>query len=187
MSPNILYLDFETSGLDPKRHSVLQAAWILERNGEVIEERVFDVQPDKNDDLCLAALDVNGFDLPRCRAGKFMTYVLTVLKQDCLQVSSPRICGHNVQFDISFLMAAADKAHENVFMYLDIKKFLDTAAIARFFDYQGLLSIDRYNLDACCNHFKIINTKAHDALGDIRATRELFHILSKIGSVNEKT
>jgi DNA polymerase III epsilon subunit-like protein len=178
MKPDILYLDFETSGLDPKRHSVLQAAWIVERNGEVLQERVFDVQPDPNDDLCLAALEVNHFGFSRMKAGKFMSYVLTVLKQDCLQVTTPRICGHNVQFDIGFLTAAADKAHENLFLYLDLKKFLDTAAIARYLDYQGVISVERYNLETCCNHFGIQNDREHDALGDIRATRKLFHILT---------
>jgi len=179
MKPNILYLDFETSGLDPKRHAVLQAAWILERNGEVIQERSFDVQPDKNDDLCMAALEVNGYDFVRMKAGRFMSNVLLLLKQDCLQVSFPRICGHNVQFDISFLKEASDRAHENLFLYLDMKKFLDTAAIARYLDYQGILSLDRYNLDACCAYYLIQNTKMHDALGDIRATRELFHLLTR--------
>jgi len=179
MKPNILYLDFETSGLDPKRHAVLQAAWIVERDGEVLQERVIDVQPDRNDDLCLAALDVNGFDLERLKAGKFMSYVLTVLKQDCMQVSLPRICGHNIPFDISFLKAVADKAHENLTLYLDIKRHLDTAAIARFLDYQGIINVfDSFSLSSLCTLFGIENEKAHDALGDIRATRELFHRLN---------
>lgn len=180
MKPNIVYLDFETSGLDPCRHAILQAAWIIERNGEVLQERVFDVQPDRNDDLCMAALEVNGFDLPRCRAGKFMSYVLTVFKQDCLQVTAPRLCGHNIQFDLSFLKEAADRAHENLFLYLDMQKFLDTAAIARYLDYTGKLSLINYKLTTLSEHFGIEH-KAHDALGDIRATRELFHILTKEG------
>lgn len=179
MKPNIIYLDFETSGLDPKRHAVLQAAWIVERNGEVLQERVFDVQPDKNDDLCMAALEINNFTLDRCKAGKYMSNVLSVFKQDCLQAAAPRLCGHNIQFDLSFLREAADRAHENLFLYLDTKKYLDTAAIARYLDYMGELSLDRYNLDACCTHFGIVNDKAHDALGDIRATRRLFHILTR--------
>jgi DNA polymerase III alpha subunit (gram-positive type) len=187
MKPNILYLDFETSGLDPKRHAVLQAAWIVERNGEVLQERVFDVQPDRNDDICLAALELNSFDLARMKAGKYMSHVLAVLKSDCLQVYAPRICGHNVQFDMSFLTAAAEKAHENLYLYLDMKKFLDTAAIARYLDYQGVISAERYNLETCCNHFGIKNDKAHDALGDIRATRELFHILTNLSVNHEKT
>lgn len=178
MKPNIVYLDFETGGLDPKRHAILQAAWIVERNGEVLQERVFDVQPDKNDDLCIAALDVNGFDLPRCRAGKYMSHVLMVLKNDCLQVTMPRLCGHNVQFDISFLKEAADRAHENLFLYLDMQRFLDTAAIARYHDYMGNMLLINYKLTTLCEHFGIHNDREHDALGDVRATRELFHILT---------
>lgn len=181
MKPNIVYLDFETSGLDPKRHAVLQAAWIVERDGEVLQERVFDVQPDRNDDLCMAALEINGFDFPRIKAGKYMSHILTIFKQDCLQVSSPRLCGHNVQFDVSFLKEAADRAHENLYLYLDFKKFLDTAAIARYHDYLGNLSLEEYKLTSCCAYFGIEH-KAHDALDDIRATRELFHILTKQAS-----
>ena len=176
--PNILYLDFETSGLDPERHAILQAAWILEKNGEVIQERVYDVKPESNDDMCLAALEVNGFDFNRIKAGTSLNVMIAALKRDCLQVELPRICGHNVQFDIGFLHKASNKVSEYIRAYLDTRTFLDTAAIARYYDYKGLLSLDRYNLEECCRHFGIVNDKAHDALGDIRATRRLFHILA---------
>jgi DNA polymerase III epsilon subunit-like protein len=178
---NIVYLDFETSGLDPSRHAILQAAWIVERDGEVLSEKIFDVIPEPNDDLCLAALDVNGFSLERCRSGKYLSYVLAAFTQDCLQVSSPRICGHNIQFDISFLMTAIRKLRENLTLYVDLKRTLDTRTIAQFLEYKGVLqhAPTDFKLTTLCKIFDI-PLEAHDALADIRATRSLFHILEKL-------
>ena len=41
----IFYFDTETTGLDPKRHDIIQLAYIVEINGEVKEEGEFKLQP----------------------------------------------------------------------------------------------------------------------------------------------
>lgn len=178
---NILFLDFETSGVDPKRHAPLQMAYIIEHDGEIVVEQVVDIQPDRNDDLCIAALEVNHFTLERMKAGKDLPYVLCRLKIECLPFPGIFPVGHNVQFDIDFLRVGADKCHENIFMYLDVKRFLDTCAIAKFLSYRGRFPkcTDDFKLETLCRLFDI-PLKAHDALEDVRATRTLFHILEKL-------
>jgi len=185
MKPNMIYLDFETSGLDPSRHAILQAAWIIEQDGEVISERVIDICPESDADMCLAALECNNFSLERIKAGKSVGYFLEAFRADGLQISHPRICGHNIQFDIGFLMAAIKKHHDNLTLYFDFKKAVDTVSIARFLDYQGLISLPDYKLVTLCKHFGI-QIKAHDALEDIRATRQLFYRLYSLQTGKNK-
>jgi DNA polymerase-3 subunit epsilon len=179
MTSPILFIDFETSGLDANRHAILQAAWIIEKDGVVTQERVYDVQPDQNDDLCMAALEVNGFTFERLKAGKYVSLVLEILKQECLPYVGLRPCGHNVTFDIDFLVKVGRRHGENPFVYLDIRKSLDTHALLHYLDYKGKLSLSSYTLVSACHYFGI-PLKAHDALEDIRATRILFHKLEEL-------
>ena len=170
MSPDILYFDFETSGLDPKRHAILQAAWILERGGKVITEKRFDVMAMYDDDLCLAALDVNGFTLDRVRRGCGLAQVISTLQADLNGGPAVRPCGHNVQFDISFLFEAAHKS--NIFLSgIDFTKIIDTRSIMCWLDYAGIVTgLPDCKLETVCDHFNI-PIVAHDALEDVRAVR----------------
>lgn len=178
---NLLFMDFETGGLDPKRHAPLQFAYIIEHDGEVVKEAAYDIRPDRNDDICMAAIETNYFTLERMRAGKDLPFVLLMLKMDCLPFPGIFPVGHNVQFDIDFLRRGCERHHENMFLYLDIKKNLDTRAIAQFLSYKGGFPkpTENFKLETLCTLFEI-PLKAHDALEDIRATRTLFHILEKL-------
>ena len=170
----ILYFDLETSGLDPARHCILQAAWIIERDGKILVERKIDVQPFAGADLCLPALDVNGFTLDRVRAGWYPEKFLYDLQQDLQshvwgdEIIRP--CGHNVQFDVSFLLAAAKRHNIHFIGQLDFTRMIDTVSILRFFDLCGKISLTNYKLETVCKHFNI-PIKAHDALEDVRAVR----------------
>jgi len=170
----ILYFDLETSGLDPVRHCILQAAWIIERDGEILVEREMDVRPFVGADLCLPALDVNGFTLERIKAGAFPERFLYTLLNDLeSQVWGSEIvrpCGHNVQFDVSFLLAAAKRHNISFIGQLDFTKMLDTVSILRFFDLCGKISLMNYKLETVCRYFNI-PIQAHDALEDVRAVR----------------
>lgn len=178
---NIFYLDFETGGLDATRNPIIQAAWIVERNREVIAERVFDVVPSQNDELNLGALAINGFTLERLKAGVTLDRVMTAMKIDCLPMMGAWICGHNVQFDINFLHEAGRRINTNIGMFLDTRKVLDTRSILSFYRSLGLVDVRDCKLSTACEYFGI-EIQAHDALSDIRATRELFHHLNDVAS-----
>jgi DNA polymerase-3 subunit epsilon len=191
MSESIFFFDTETGGLDPKRHDILQASWIIEKNGAVIVERVFDVKPDPCSDICMAALEVNNFSIERMMAGKERVMVLEILRQDvAAAVGGGKAlypCGHNVRFDVDFLHALAQKGSETWWLnfspqtqYIMLKKQLCTLSMCHILDYRGLLSLQDYKLVSICKHLGIENINAHDALSDVRATRELFHRLEKM-------
>lgn len=172
---SIFYFDFETGGLDYRRHAILQAAWITERNGVVLSQRCYDINPGPNYDLSLAALTVNNFTIDRMLQGKSLPYVLAAMiadiKEVCIGAGKVRPCGHNVRFDIDFLREASTINKMPVWE-LDFKRMIDTHGALLWLDACGKISLHDYKLVTACEHFGI-ELDAHDAMSDIRATRTL--------------
>jgi DNA polymerase-3 subunit epsilon len=184
MNP-ILYFDFETTGTDPRRHGIIQAAWIAERNGEVIAERCFDVDPEEAD-INMRALRVNGFTLDRIVKGIPVARMLTALKCDireaCIGAGKITPCGHNVKFDLDFLAEASHRWKEPIWD-LNYGDALDTLAITRWYRYIGRIALENCKLETACGLFDI-PIKAHDALEDVRAVRSLLAKLKLLGETN---
>jgi DNA polymerase III epsilon subunit-like protein len=187
VNKTLFYFDTETSGLESTRHTILQIAWIIEKNGAVMCERVFDIRPKDDADMCLAALNVNNFTIARMLAAREAPLVLGQMREDIkLAVgggSALTPVGHNVKFDIDFLYALAKSRNETWWLnfgnndYLKLKKPLCTVAMCHWLDYTGVLSQSDYKLTSCCKQLGITLEGAHDALQDVRATRQLFHKL----------
>lgn len=186
----IFFFDTETGGLEPSHHALLQVAYIIEKDGAVMIERAFDIKPDDNSDVCLGALNVNNFSIDRMMAGTDRVVVLETIRQDvkmavgggCALVP----CGHNVRFDVDFIYALAKKGSETWWLnfspqsqYINLKKPLCTLAMCHYLDYVGKLNLSDYKLTSICKALGVDIINAHDALADVRATREVFHLLQK--------
>jgi DNA polymerase III epsilon subunit-like protein len=172
-----LYIDFETSGLDSSRHGILQAAWIVEMNGNLLVERSMDVCLRPNDDISPMALSTNNFTLDRIMAGRDLSIMVAALKEDLRQGSAYfPLCGHNVQFDVGFLIAALKKTNEHIYD-INFKCQYDTRSIMAWEAMKHGWILPDYKLETCCRYFNI-PLVAHDALNDIRSTRELFKRLA---------
>jgi DNA polymerase III alpha subunit (gram-positive type) len=172
MAESFLYLDFETSGLNPGRHGILQAAWILEKNGTVLHERSFDVQLDAGCDIALEALQVNHRTFGSLLDGKTVSAMLATLRMDLMDCgvnvgARIKIVGHRVDFDIGFLKAANAKHPSGIWSYLDYDG-LDTCAMARWLNCLGILKTQDCRLETLCNFYGI-PIEAHDALQDVKA------------------
>jgi DNA polymerase III subunit epsilon len=175
MEPNILFFDLETSGLDPKRHGIIQAAWIVEAQGEIIAEKSFDVALLPEDDVTPKALSINKFTLERITKGHNLVFVLNALKVDTSGFVPVIPCGHNVQFDISFLIEAGRKT--GTFLgSIDFHKTIDTLSVYRWLDFVNKHNFQNHKLETLCEYYHI-PLKAHDALEDVRAVRKLFHLM----------
>jgi DNA polymerase III alpha subunit (gram-positive type) len=189
--PYIFYFDTETGGLDSAINPIVQIAWILENNGEIVYQAVHDVGPFSNACFSLEALQVNQFSLERLKAGKEPSYVLAALQTSIdthCRGNLYRPCGHNINFDIDFLLKTAKR--ENVFLHdIDFSRSLDTVKILSWLDFLGkapetpttAYKLPRsLSLKEVC-HYYCIPLNAHDAMSDITATRQLFHILCEQG------
>lgn len=183
----VLYIDTETTGLDPVKNGILQISGIIEIDGQVKEEFDIKMQPMTGDVVEEKALAVTGTTLEMIHGYQsgtegynaiikmFDRYIEKYDKMDKFQV-----VGYNVRYDMDMLKAWFTK-NGNSFMgsYMGWQPF-DVMAVCHMLKYMGKLSLPDYKLSTLCAHFGIA-IQAHDALSDIRATKMLAEtLLSKI-------
>jgi DNA polymerase-3 subunit epsilon len=179
--PALFFLDFETTGLDPLRHGIIQVGWVVEQDGIVTSEQGFDVQLYKGCDVNLNALEINEFTPERCMAGKPLDYMLAALR-DALAVgfiTKVVPVGHRISFDLGFFREACEKTKDPLTMFVDFHKQVDTLGLAQWLNHIGYLHTKNNKLETLCGHYGI-ELEAHNALSDVKAVRRLYHIFMDI-------
>jgi len=191
MDKKLMWIDCETTGVHANEHAIIQLAYIVEINGDVKEEGNLLIQPFNEggviDKIASKALEVNGrtreeifldpFLKPREAYQKFVTmmaqYVYKFDKSDKLYTG-----GYNVSFDMNFLSEFFFKNGDKYFGSWFNGRKLDPLYKLSEMDYDNGISLPNYKLKTVCDYFEI-KIEAHDALSDIRATRELWNKLNQ--------
>src|SRR3990167_1907927 len=182
----ILYLDTETTGTDVRENDVIQFAGIIEIGGKIKETFDFKIRPFNLEKIDDSALSLHGFTLEGIKVfpepKDIYSRVLDLFgkyvdKYDPDDKFYP--AGYNVGFDLDFLQQFFFKCNDKFGLgtWQNWKK-IDPLPILHFMDSQGLISLANYKLSTVCSHFGISH-KAHNALSDIQATKEV------IGKVKE--
>jgi DNA polymerase-3 subunit epsilon len=164
----IVFLDLETTGLDPRRHEILEIgavrvdpmtlAILAEAEVRVAPRRLEDAEPD--------ALRVNGY------AAKDWTSALgldVALGMIAPLLEGAILAGHNPSFDRGFLVEGWQQAGVTP-PPMDYH-LLDTASLAWPLYSAG--AIEKLSLSTLCAHFGIERPSPHRALADAHASREL--------------
>jgi DNA polymerase III epsilon subunit-like protein len=171
---DLLFVDVETSGLDPSVHEILELAAVrtthdLRREVGVVHLKTRMTRPAA---AAPEALSVNGYD-ERAWADA-VPIRLALLEFSKLLGADYEIVwvGHNPHFDKGFIDAAA-RAESIV---LPRTKYLvDTMSIAWPLCVRGML--ERVNLESLCSRYNISNAGAHGALPDVRRTMAVYRKL----------
>ncbi|MDQ1274042.1 MAG: polymerase subunit epsilon [Planctomycetota bacterium] len=179
----ILWLDTETTGLDPKLNDIIQLAMIIEVGGEVKERIEYKIKPFNLHNISQEALNVNGITLQEMEGYPTVKEVYRGLidvwgkyidKFDKADKFIP--AGYNVSFDIDFLREFFLKHDKYFGSWVWQYKPLDPLSLIRYLEYRNYLKLENHKLETICRHFGI-EIKAHDAMADIEATRELVKML----------
>lgn len=180
-----LYFDTETTGLNSWKNDIIQFACMVEINGEIVEEWETKVMPLDFTSIEPKALEVNGLTMamlktyphPReihqqmCKLfGKYIS------KFDKVDKFAP--IGYNVKFDVDFLQNFFKKCDDKYYGSWFSWRLVDPIYTLYEMDYMREIALPDYKLSTVCAHFGI-PLKAHDALSDIRATRELLKLLQQ--------
>lgn len=183
MSTKILWVDTETTGLMPWIHDIHQLSGMIEIDGNVVEEFDFRLQPLNIDAVQQGALDVSGVDFdticcyphPSRVFGDFTSmlskYVKRTDKNDKFIFA-----GHNAPFDYEFVRHLFKKLGQTGFNQYLHYKVLDTYGLAFMINYKFPFACENLKLETLSSYFNIPHTP-HEAMSDIRATRELFYHL----------
>lgn len=175
--PALFFLDFETSGLDCERHGIIQAGWIVEEDGKITSEMGFDVQLYRGCDINPIALEVNDFSLDRCMAGKPLEMMTAALRGALAVGFTQKVIpvGHRISFDLGFFREACEKTRDNLNIFVDFGAQVDTLGLAQWLNHAGIIKTKNNKLETLCEYFGI-KIDAHDAISDVRAARQLYHI-----------
>jgi DNA polymerase-3 subunit epsilon len=162
----LLFLDLETTGLDPGAgHRVAEVALLRTEGGHELSRLDSLVNPGRPLDPSAAA--VNGLrDEDLAVAPPFVALAPTVTTL----ATGAVLVGHNVRFDLTFLAAELRAAGEPPL----VGPVLDTLALAR-----RLLRRRSYSLAALCAELGL-PAPTHKAMDDVEATRALFWALTSL-------
>lgn len=181
-----LWFDTETTGLNHHKNDIIQIACMVEIDGVIVDEFESKLRPFDPSNVELKALEVNGLILqevmnypdPKTVHKNLIKFLARHIdkynKQDKFAPA-----GYNVKFDIDFLMSFFKKCGDSYYgSYLNYKA-IDPLYLLHMMDQQGKISLINYKLKTVCDHFGIF-IEAHEALSDIKATRELHRLLWKM-------
>ena len=185
----ICYIDVETTGLDAVKQDIIQLAGIVEIDGEVDCTFEFTMQPHSYANIQQQAMDVHGytvsdlekFDNPlKVKAqleGLFSKYINKFDKTDKFIFA-----GYNSPFDYRFMREWWKKCGDNFFgSYFEYKQ-MDVYPMFQMYVMAAQIDLPNQKLETAAEHFGLSfgETGAHDAMADIRVTRELALKLQEI-------
>ena len=154
----LAFLDTETTGLDNKRHEIIELALIIIEDGERIYEKSFKIKPQHIERASPVALQINGYD-EAIWAKEGYCWNLESVQRLAAHLEGAVIVGHNVRFDIGFLRAVF-KRYNYSFRF---PPELDTKTLARLVWGFNKLSMDyiRENVEG------MTTVGSHRALKDV--------------------
>ena len=195
----ILFLDLETTGVDPLKHMITQIAAEYHVNGNIVDKFNIYLQavPQQGTAISLGALKITKQTLASVMAPpprpdepnagfrtteaeglmKFLDWLIG------LDTKAMFICGHNVAFDISFLKIALARYNIEQWDQVVSYKVEDTCSLARSMQKAGLVSQGSVSLGTLANDLGISPPKGehlHDAATDVRVTAKVYYKLIKI-------
>lgn len=184
MSKKILWLDVETTGLNPSLHGIRELGYILEIDGEIVGKDILYINPfsyNKQVEIDPKALELSGVTIedikeyPNSTDGlysfltKLSSYIDHATKEDRFTIA-----GYNPKFDYDFLFNWFEdngivKSFNQYFHY----KVLDVFPLVMTLNHLNIIDTPNDKLKTVCEYFNI-PIEAHNALSDITATKQLF-------------
>lgn len=187
MSKRLLFIDTETGGLDPKKHSLLSIGVVVwdAFEGELFADEYY-IRSEKYN-VTKTAARLNHFDESSQQESAFdpgciVEKLIVIKEQYFREYPSIPLAGHNVAFDIQFLkmmFSSCGRSFEKLFSHRSV----DTYSIIKFLSDCEFLPDEINSSAKAFKYFSIPVNGRHTALGDARATMKLY---SKLISKNKE-
>lgn len=182
-----LWVDVETTGLDPKKNTVHQVAGQIVTGGKIQESFNFKMRPHDGAEVLEEALAVSKLDVNEVMARELTSYAAykEFDKILCRYVNKYDkndkfiFCAYNAQFDAQFIYEWYMRNGNKYFFGLcEGGAYFDPLQLAILIEIKKGMKLFTPNrkLETMAKHFGIV-LDAHDALADITATRQVAYNL----------
>lgn len=179
----IIWIDIETTGLNPQRHAMVQVAGIVEVDGVMGERWNLRMRPDINAEIDDTALAINGLTREKMAEHPYSAAKGCAMLRGILsKYERYIIAGWRVAFDVRFLCALFEM--HGGFSDFDVQRslypVLDVApmAVAYLAEINALQTVAPFNLGSVADYLRVMPIgELHDAETDVRLTREVYRAL----------
>ena len=185
-----LWIDLETTGLNPTKHGVIQIAGAIDIDDEIIEEFDFKVKPLPGDGVTRKALDINQITVDELKDRPEPHSV----KQEFLKILNNHIdpydkndklfmLGYNSKFDYDFLRKWFEKQNYTYFGSFIWFPPIDIMNLVAFQSRDGRTEFKNFKLGTVAQQYgiELQEESLHDAHYDITLTRELYKRVKQKG------
>ena len=166
---DLCFLDIETTGFEPQEDSIIELSFVRYKDGKKINEydQVFQTDKSALNDFVVHLTGINQQELDA--DGQVFAEQVDHIKS---LIEDSVIVGHNIDFDIRFLLANGVDIAEN--------PRLDTHELSRI-----LLPLEAsFALEVLSQKYGFTHKDAHRAMSDVLASKDLFALLlSKIADL----
>jgi DNA polymerase III subunit epsilon len=180
----ILFIDTETGGIDPQKHSLLSIGLVVWEPNKGILDSIQILIKSSEYIITKEAQNINKFD----RETHDMTALKPQVVIECMinfirkyfeENQAIPLAGHNTQFDINFLKRFLDENGRS-FGSIFSHRIIDTYSILRYLYYCGRIDQNIASSSEAFRFFNIQVDSRHTALGDAIATAKLFEAMMKL-------
>lgn len=173
--------------MDPKSNAVVQIAGLIEINDEIVEKFDLFCAPHKDAVIDPVALEINKRTLQEIQSFPPLSQAIVKLKNVLGKYVSRYdkndkfvAAGYNVGFDREMLYSAFKNIGDNYgFGCWCFSVARDVCTLVSDAIIELDLRLPNYQLGTVCSYYGI-PIEAHNALGDIQATRTLYHTLNSL-------
>ena len=181
LKDKLIFVDAETTGLFARKHEMVQLAAIIEIGGTVVEEVNIFLRPDRPEVAEPKALQVTGKTIedllayPDRKEG-FLAFKKIISKYINKFDKSDKFLwvGQNAPFDQDFVSAFFKEQGENFFGSYFGRPPVDLMSMSVAMQHAGKIELANRKLGTVAAALGI-EFKAHDALEDIRVTRQIWN------------
>jgi len=183
----VLYIDSETGGTKPSINPILTLACLVEIDGDLKDERLFQIRPFADQHIEPEALRINGlvmsdilnYPLPG-KAHQDLTDWLGQYVDKFDSADKFFVAGYKVEFDMKFVRVLFEKVEDPYLGSWVNGRKINPLPVLEWMLWRGDLVLPNLKLETVCAHFGIPLEKAHDAMADIKATRQLIRVVDDL-------
>lgn len=181
---NYIFIDTETGGVDPNKHSLLSigiCVWNME-DGIVDKKEIY--VKSSNYIVTKHAKTMNKFieeehNLNAIEQKLVIKELIAFCRKYIPEPYAIPIIGHNIQFDVSFLKVLFKSNNKSFNQYFS-HRYIDTYSVFKTYVLAGIIKEEIDSSSDAFSYFGIKVKGRHSALGDCVATVELYEKLIEL-------